>query len=410
MNRRKQVAITCIAVVLFICGCQDGEVLPVVPDLAIANEDESLHEAADIPPISIVVTCVGDVMVHKSQIAAQYDSSTDTYDYSNNFVYVKKYIENSDLALCNLETTFGGKPYTGYPVFSAPDELAKALKATGFDVAMTANNHMMDRGVSGLTRTISVLQENGILATGSREEPGQPEYVIIDVNGVKVCVIAYTYAASSSSGDLLINGSAVSRDAAFLINYFRYDHIDEDLQKINGAVNEAKKAGADIVIVYYHWGEEFQLKPNERQRYIAERTAGSMDVDIIFASHPHTPQEISSVASGKTGVQVPVYYSLGNFISNQRVETLDVMNKKYTEIGAIARVVIDYDKEEGEIVRIDAAAIPTWVEKYRVGGRDIYAVVPLDEGLEANESLAASGHLGRAKKAWEDANGILGID
>jgi poly-gamma-glutamate synthesis protein (capsule biosynthesis protein) len=314
------------------------------------------------------------------------------------------------LALCNLETTFGNKPYAGYPLFSAPDELAPALKNAGFDVAVTANNHLMDRGLAGLRRTIDVLRGNGLIHVGSRGEPDAPQYVIVDVKDVKVAVLAYTYASSSASGGLLINGASVSKEAEALINYFRYDRLDEDLTRIGETAAEAKSAGADIVIVYYHWGEEYQLSSNARQRYIAERTVKDMDVDMIFASHPHTLQEIGFITNDRTGRDVPVFYSMGNFISNQRVETLTAPNVRYTEIGMIARVELEYDTESKELKYLSVKAVPTWVEKYKSGGKDIYAIIPLDGELTANETLAASGHLTRAQKALEDARGILGAD
>ncbi|MDD3349836.1 MAG: CapA family protein, partial [Eubacteriales bacterium] len=98
------------------------------------------------PPTSLSIVCVGDVMVHRPQIASQYDSQSGTYDYNNNFRYIKRYIEEADLALCNVETTFAGGTPSGYPSFNAPDALAPALAATGFDIAITANNHMFDKG------------------------------------------------------------------------------------------------------------------------------------------------------------------------------------------------------------------------------------------------------------------------
>ena len=390
-------------------GCPADQASPNDFQAASPERVETAEEPEVIKnePIPLLISCVGDVMVHLSQINAQYDSASDTYDFSNNFLYITKYIEGSDLALFNLETTFGGRPYTGYPVFSAPDELAKALRSAGFNIAITANNHMLDRGESGLRRTNEVLRDNGFLVTGSVENGEQePRYVIAEAKGLKIAVVAHTYA----SGNLLLNGSAVPKGTASLINYFRYDHIDEDLDMIKEIVAEAKNAGADIVIAYYHWGEEYQLKSNEFQRYIAGKTVNEIGADIIFASHPHTLQEIDFITNEATKKRVPVFYSMGNFISNQRVETLDVPNSRYTEIGIIAQVNLEYDENAGEITCLSAGAIPIWVEKYKSNGRDTYVIIPLDDDLESNETLAASGHLNRAKKAWEDANAILGIN
>jgi poly-gamma-glutamate synthesis protein (capsule biosynthesis protein) len=117
-------------------------------------------------------------------------------------------------------------------------------------------------------------------------------------------------------------------------------------------------------------------------------------------------QEAVFITNEHTGRQVPVFYSMGNFISNQRQETL---NNRHTETGIIAQVRLEFDLETREIISISKDAIPIWVEKYRLGGKDVYAVIPLDDGLEANTTLAVTGNLRRAQRAWEDANGILGI-
>ena len=399
-------AVLFFAFLLVFQGCAGGSAgAPTEP--ASVETASAEEEPAEAEPAALQIVAVGDVIVHLAQIAAQYDSATDAYDFSDNFQYVKKYIESADFALCNLETTFAGPPYTGYPLFSAPEALAPALKDLGFDVAVFANNHVADKGVAGLQRTLDVLRENRITPAGVRADPAEPRHTIYEANGVKIGVVAYTYASSSAAGAPLINGASVSAELAALVNYFRYGHLDEDLEEVKKTVTQAKNAGAEIVIAYYHWGEEYQLKANRWQRYIAEKTVNEMDVDIIFGTHPHTLQEMDFLTKEGTGKRVPVFFSMGNFISNQRQETLD---NRYTEIGVIARVDLTYDKEEKEIISIQMSAVPTWVDKYRSGGKDAYAVIPLDEDLDANATLAASGHLGRAKRAWEDANGILGQD
>lgn len=391
------IAVGCLfAFPLLFSGCGYGEAQQETTQNEHVNEPEA--------PIDLNITCVGDIMVHNPQISCQYDSKTGTYSYTNNYKYVKDYIAQSDLAICNLETTFAGKPYTGYPTFSAPDALAAALKDTGFDVAMTANNHMMDKGIKGMKRTLEVLRQQNLYTAGSRLTEQEKRYVMAEVKGVKIAIIPYTYANSSTGGKTSINGSVISNESAQLINSFNYDTIDADLQKIKGVCDEAKQDGAQIVILYYHWGEEYQMAANQWQKYIAKKSVEDMDVDVIFGSHPHVLQEMEYLKSEKTGKTVPVFYSMGNFISNQRTETLD---NRYTEEGILAQVKIQYMKSENKVTDIQMSAIPTWVEKYSSGGKPIYEIIPLDENLNNNDTLAASGHLIRAKQALEDANGIL---
>lgn len=344
-------------------------------------------------------------MVHKSQIASQYDSANGTYNYDNNFQYVKKYIEGADLAICNVETTFAGGTPTGYPSFNAPDALADSLYNAGFQVGITSNNHTHDRGLSGIKRTIRVLRKAGLATAGTRL-PWEKNYTIMNVKGVKVGIVSYTYETPSNDGRPTINGVILSKEADELINSFNYEVLDEDLRKVESTIDAARKDGADIIVCYYHWGEEYEREPNRWQRYIAEKTV-SMGVDIIFASHPHVLQTVDLLKDEKTGKEVPVFYSMGNFLSNQRAETL---NNRYTEQGMIARVNIIHDQSSGENTLVNVDAMRTWLDKYRSGGKDVYAIIPLDEDFEKNETLKASGHLHRAIQASSDVEAVLGRD
>ena len=93
----------------------------------------------------------GDLMGHLPLHSAALQSNG-SYDYAPCFQYVKDYIQSADVAIVNLEVTLAGKPYTGYPCFSAPDAIAEAAHQAGFDVFTTANNHCMDK--RSATKTI----------------------------------------------------------------------------------------------------------------------------------------------------------------------------------------------------------------------------------------------------------------
>lgn len=353
--------------------------------------------------VSLSISAVGDVMVHKPQIPAQYDETTGTYNFDNNFAYVKKYIEKADLALCNLETTFAGGNYTGYPVFNAPESLAAALKNAGFDVALTANNHIMDKGLAGMKRTLEVVRGEGLVTAGTYLE-GEKDYSIIDVKNVKIGVVAYLYETPSINAIPTINGNQITADAWDLMNTFSYATLEEDLEKVKQSITNARDDGAEIVVCYFHWGEEYQRSPNEYQQYMAREVA-SYGADMIFASHPHVIQGTEILTDETTGRKVPVFYSMGNFISNQRTETLD---NRYTEQGIIAEVRLDYMKSTRQILSVKMSAVPVWVDKYKKGKKDVYTIVPLDEHMSGNPSLIESGHLSRAEQALEDIKSLLG--
>lgn len=404
IKRSKTAAVTVILLVLVVLG------LAVLFAWAIFENRSAPANLGPKTPqvpeeVELSILCVGDVMSHNPQTVAQYNSSKGRYNYNNNFKYVKPYIEEADLAICNVETTFAGEPYTGFPLFSAPDALASALKNAGFDVGITANNHMADKGLPGILRTRRVLQKKGLATVGSVREESEPRYLIVEAGGVKIGIVAYTYETGSGQGGVSINGSYVSDEVASHINSFNFNTLDEDLPKIQKALQGAKDAGAEILIAYYHWGEEYQQSANQNQKKLAQKTA-DMGADMIFASHPHVLQETEYLTPQGSEKKVPVFYSMGNFLSNQRTETL---GNRYTEQGLMARVELTYSKKDG-ITAIKMGGIPTWLDKYYSGGKQVFEIVPLSDGLEENEALEVSGHLSRAQQAWEDANGILGFN
>ncbi|MGI6747881.1 MAG: CapA family protein [Anaerovoracaceae bacterium] len=398
MYKNKIIILTALVVVV-------GLLIILPPFLPGKNESGQVTAPTlDEPEKAVLleICSVGDIMVHKPQIQAQYDSDSKTYNFDNNFEYIKEYIKQSDLALCNLETTFAGGKYTGYPIFNAPESLATALKKAGFDVAITANNHIMDKGLSGMKRTLEIVRGEGMHTVGTHLD-GEKEYIILDVKGVKIGVIAYFYETSTIDGTIpTINGNVISKEAWPLLCTFNYYTLEDDLLKIEQSIKDARTDGAEIVICYFHWGEEYQRSPNEYQQYIAHNTA-AYGADIIFASHPHVLQGIEIITHEER--KVPVFYSMGNFISNQRAETL---NNRYTEQGMIANVKLEFMKSTGQILSVETSVIPTWVDKYKKNGKDIYTIIPLYGDFSKNPSLVESGHYPRAEQALADIKALLG--
>ena len=242
----------------------------------------------------------GDIMTHGPQIKAA-DRGHGTYDFTPSFQLVRPMIERADLALANLETTFGGTPYRGYPMFSSPSSLGSALKEAGFDVLTTANNHSCDRGRYGVVNTIDVLDSLGMRTTGSyrtKAERSQRTPLIIDVRGVKIAILAYTYGT---------NGLPIPQPA--LVDTINLEQISDDLRR-------ADSLGADYKIVQIHWGNEYEKHPNKRQRELAIALARH-GVGAVIGSHPHVVQDSEWIEEEGAKMKTFVIYSLGNFISNQ---------------------------------------------------------------------------------------------
>ena len=294
---------------------------------------------------------LGDIMQHDSQIADALDKATGTYDYRPCFQYVKPYIQSVDVAIGNLEVTLAGKPYKGYPQFSAPDELLLALKDMGMDVIVTANNHSVDRGKAGLERTITMLDSFNLSHTGTfrdKEEKDRNHPLMVERQGFKLAILNYTYGT---------NGLPVTRPN--IVNMLDTATIRKDLIK-------AGELNADAIIVFPHWGGEYQSLPSKNQKAVAD-LCFRYGATLVIGAHPHVVQPMSWF---KEKNQL-VAYSLGNFVSGQR--------KRYTDGGAMIRIELEKVsfQDGSSYTAIDTAGyILEWV--YRtVDSRQDYFVIPV---------------------------------
>lgn len=327
----------------------------------------------------VTIAATGDIMVHSPQFKAQYQQKTGVYDFTNNFRFIKPYLLQADLALANLETTFGGEAigYSGFPRFNTPDSLADALKDAGFGLIVTANNHTFDTGSNGVLRTIDVLRERGLQVIGTRKPEEEKSYIVKEINGIRIGFSAYTFETPRVSGKKTLNGIIIPPEHADLIDSFSYHNLEKEMLKIKGRIETMREEGAEFIVFYLHWGEEYQREPNRTQRKIASILA-NYGVDLIFGSHPHVLQPIEYVWSDDGSKAALVFFSLGNFLSNQRYELL---KKEYTEDGAIVYVEIKKDLHTGGVFIANLTYLPTWVHKYAQKGRLVYEILPLNDTL-----------------------------
>lgn len=282
---------------------------------------------------------VGDIMQHDSNIAAAFDLETKRYDYSACFEYVAPILRAADLTFGNLELTLAGAPYKGYPQFSAPDALAVELKKSGFDILVTANNHSLDRRRKGLERTLRVLDSLQLLHTGTFRdslERSETYPLIVTKNGFQLSLLNYTYGT---------NGIPVTKPN--IVNLIDTVLIKHDLEK-------ARSQHSDAIIVFMHWGAEYQSLPNQEQKRLAALCFRE-GANLVIGAHPHVLQPMQW---NKQENQV-VVYSLGNFVSGQR--------PRYRDGGAM--VWIDLQKVVTDSVShttIDTVEYELeWVQKSR---------------------------------------------
>jgi poly-gamma-glutamate synthesis protein (capsule biosynthesis protein) len=241
---------------------------------------------------------LGDIMQHDSQISAAFNKETGTHDYTECFQYIQPVLEAADLTIGNLELTFAGPPYKGYPQFSAPDALLTTLKNVGIDILVTANNHSMDRGRLGVERTIHLLDSMQMPHTGTflNVEDRSVRYPLwIEKNGVSLAILNYTYGT---------NGIPVTPPN--FVNRIDTLQVQADLEL-------CRQKTPDAIVVFFHWGSEYQNMPNEWQKKIAEFCFRN-GAKLVIGSHPHVLQP----AEWHVEKDQVVAYSLGNFVSGQR--------------------------------------------------------------------------------------------
>ncbi|WP_075230677.1 MULTISPECIES: CapA family protein [Streptococcus] len=294
----------------------------------------------------------GDLLYHDI-IYISAKKSDGTYDFHDNFEYVKPWLKQADLVLGDFEGTVNKDHYlAGYPLFNAPGEVMDAIKDAGYQVLDLAHNHILDSQIEGVVSTADAIEKAGMTPVGvyTHESRDKAPLLIKEVNGIKVAILAYSYGFNGIE-------QSISQE-----DYNRYlSDLDED--KMKAEIERAEKE-ADITIIMPQMGVEYQIEPTEEQKKLYHKMI-DWGADIIFGGHPHVVEPAETVE--KDGDKKLIIYSMGNFISNQRIETMqDVENAKWTERGVLMDVTIK--KKSGKTTIETAQAHPSWVSRTPKGG------------------------------------------
>ncbi len=319
----------------------------------------------------------GDILIHAPLRAAAVRPDGG-YDFTPFFEYVSPLFKQAGLVMGNLENPLAGAKsgYTGYPSFNAPGELAANLKSAGFTTLTLANNHALDRNWSGLLHTIATVGNAGLAYMGAYAGPeDKARRLVRDIGGVRVGLLAYTYG---------VNGPA--RPPAG--EEWRLGFIDR--AAIAADMEQARRQGAEWIVVTLHFGEEYRRAPSAEQRGLA-RDLFAAGADLVIGHHPHVVQPFAR-GTGPDANKA-VIYSLGNFCSNQHFP--------YTDIGVILDCTLTVNPD-GSKALDDVRLIPTLCHRRTdAGGRRTYRVLPLAEavknpaayGLSAAEAAGMRGKL-----------------
>jgi poly-gamma-glutamate capsule biosynthesis protein CapA/YwtB (metallophosphatase superfamily) len=303
------------------------------------------------------------------------------FDFRPMFDPVRSLIGEADLAVCHLETPLSptNERLSGYPIFNAPREVARAAVYAGFDACSTASNHAYDRGLEGIIGTLDVLDRTGLAHAGtarSRAENRRP--TLMRVKGFKVALLSYT---------AQLNATAIPTEP-WSVNIIEVPAILSEARR-------ARARGAQFVMVSLQWGVEYQREPTREQRRVARRLLRSRTVDLILGHHAHVVQPLGRI-EGKYAV-----FGMGNFLSNQSSKCC----LPATQDGVVVR--IEVVEQNGRLRATDIGYTPTRVD---IG---TYRVVPIRRALARHDM--ARGRRRALRRSWKrtvralESGGVQGV-
>lgn len=338
---------------LLLSGCQQAPTTEVPP----------VEEEVVEPDKEVRFLAVGDNLIH-GLIYVSGQQADGTYQFDPLYARVADTIAAADVAYINQETICAGSELglSSYPTFNGPYEILDAVADAGFDWLSTASNHSMDMGETGILRQLAHIESLGLVETGTHKDENDAQtYRVIEKNGLRIGLLSYTYG---------LNGFVLPQGKEYLVDLIDEEKIQHDM--------EAICAISDVQIVTMHWGEEYQVTPNEEQQRLAQLLA-DLGADVIIGSHPHVLQP-ADVLTGKDGNETLVWYSLGNFVSAQ-----DVNDRM---LGGMAAWTLVYHPQDGS-VRFEEVSFTPTVMYFDSAASDVQ-VYPLSE---YSDELAATHYI-----------------
>ena len=368
--------------------------------------------APPVEPETVIATAVissqGDLLMHKP-VFDTCRQSDGTYNFGSIFKYSKDLIASFDYAVANLETTFGGDNYIyqGNPAFNCPDALAANAAEVGYDMFLTSNNHSGDTMGDGIIRTLDVSQAAGLATLGS-QRPGENRYSIVEINGIKIGMVSYTWAFQVNANSFSLNGLTAVKDEGQM-NYFSKKNPSKLYNELIPIMEAMKADGAEATMLFIHWGEEYDIKGNAAQREMAQKIC-DIGFDVIVGGHAHVVQPMALLESTvDPGHKTMCIYSLGNAVSNQRTGVSNLFPPGYTEDGVIFTVAFE-KYSDGKVYPVGVNVIPTWVNMHSNNGGREYNILPLikeQEDTWQETYQMKNDQFNAAVKSWNRTMGIV---
>jgi hypothetical protein len=325
-------------------GAPSDPVVPTSPTTSLPTENDGDDQRDRHRHVTVLMS--GDLLWHDTVWESAHEDAVrrgeqQRFDFDPMFAAMKPIVQSADLAICHEEVPFAGddQHLSSYPVFAAPPEVARWIASMGWDACTTDSNHSIDQGVTGLVRTANLLERSGVRHVGTfRSAAERRKPVILTTRqGVKVGIVGGTYS---------LNGFSLPPDQRWAVSMW-------DADNLIAQAKAAKAAGADIVLVQYHGGDEYSRLPNAQQVALVCRLTASPAVDLVFAEHAHVVQPITKV-HGKW-----VVYGMGNMVAQSET----AYPRAYE--GISVRFTFREARHGFRVTR--AAYIPTWWNHYTPG-------------------------------------------
>ena len=349
------------------------------------KKDEIVEPVNPIKTYKASLIATGDGLVHSTVYKAAYNSDTGVYDFSNMLTYTKELLKKYDIKYYNQETIFDDtEDYGGYPRFNTPSGFGTSMIEAGFNVVSLATNHSMDRGADSAKRSTEWWKkQKNVLTNGmATSEDERTNYQIMEANGITYTMLSYTYGTNGL-------GASDLKNEPYLVNLYDEELVKKDI--------EAVRDNVDILIVAMHWGSEYNQNASNTQREQAKFLA-SLGVDIILGTHSHCIQPWEMIDD------TIVFYSFGNFISNQ-MGAEQALVRKVGVVGMFATLditkVVDTEKNTTTITIDNIGADLNYT--YRFYNNNIkkydYLVIPF--------SMMEEKYLSNYESVYEEFSNVL---
>jgi poly-gamma-glutamate synthesis protein (capsule biosynthesis protein) len=375
-------------------GEEGGDASSDAPDENV-NVDQDTSGATAVPTgvkREAVIRSFGDVIIHEPLFDTAYDAAKKAFDFSPYFSLISDSLSKADYTVGNVDGPMGGKGARGYrfyPQFNTPPHLLYALKSSGVDMLTLANNHALDTFYDGLKREIDNVEKVGIDHVGayrSQQEYDTPK--VVTIKGIKVGITNYTVSTNN------LENSSDATATEYGLRTTRNSSPKKDIAAL-------RKAGAEFVVVYMHWGEEYVRDVTNNQKDLAKKLVAA-GADLIIGGHPHVVQPIQTVsAKDSDGNQrsALVVYSMGNFLSDQRA--------RYRDSGIIFEFTL-MDDGSGAVEATNFRFIPTYVWRIKTDTGYDYRVVACGSVIEDRPNSMGDGVFNRVKQVWNELKDVIG--